>query len=113
MSEQCFSDLRTDIENRIQRVHGLLKDHADARAPNLSELSFVKLSQVAALKENPAALHATGRGNQLQDRHRCHTFSAATLPDKPYRAAARQRKGNSIDHSNGRTLVGKRHTKVA
>lgn len=52
MDAQDFDNLFADRQNRVQRGHRLLEDHADIAAANAAPLPFGKRQQVAALELN-------------------------------------------------------------
>ena len=51
---ESFGDLPADRQDRVQRGHRLLKDHADIAAAHLADLLVRKLQQVAAGKQDLA-----------------------------------------------------------
>src|SRR5205085_7701219 len=64
-----LGDLPADCQDRVQRGHRLLKDHADIRAPNFPDLLAREPQQVAAVEEDLASRDAPGRiRDQAQDR---------------------------------------------
>ena len=52
---QHLDDLFADRQDRVQRGHRLLKDHADIPAANAAPLPLGKRQQIAALEQNPPA----------------------------------------------------------
>ena len=47
---QRFVDLPADGENRVERSHGLLEDHADFVATNVSHLRFAQGQEILILE---------------------------------------------------------------
>ena len=70
MQLQGLANLLANCVQRIERTHGLLKDHGDIGATNLSQLIFRQRQQVAVVEPDLAvsAMECRGVGQQLQNR---------------------------------------------
>ena len=69
MNFQGLHDLLSNGKNRVERGHGLLEDHGDFAAANLSHFIFALFQQVLPFKEDLAAYDFSRRRlNQLHDR---------------------------------------------
>ncbi len=85
-----FHDLHADREHRVQRCHGLLKNHADLAAADLAHVFPRQCQQVAVLVEDLAGHDAAGRArNQPQHAERSDALARARLAhETEYLAAA-------------------------
>lgn len=109
MQHQDFRQLVTDGENRIERGHGLLKDHCDLIAPDAAHRLLIGGEQVDlrlfAAKEN-SALRVAGPGHvsQTHDRHRRDRFAGTALSDDSGGAACADGKAEIIDNAGFREI---------
>ncbi len=79
--EDHLHHLVADFEDRVQRGHRLLEDHADLVAPQLAHLRQRELQQIGAVELDRARDDLAGRiGNQPHDRKRGHRFTGARFP---------------------------------
>ena len=85
---QGFADLVADGENRVQRGHRVLEDHADLATPQLLEFRLAHGEQVAPLEERAAGGDAPRRlGDQPQHGKDVHALARAALAHDAQRLA--------------------------
>ena len=78
-----LADLITDGKNRIQRGHGLLKNHGDLVAADFAHLLVAQLEQIMAAIENlPADDLSRRRRNQTHNGERRHALATTGLADE-------------------------------
>ena len=108
VQQDRLQDLVADAVHRVQAGHRLLEDHRDLAAAHLQHLVLAHRQQVAALKQDAAAVEAAGRArNQLHGAHRGHALAAARLPHHRQRLLREQR------HVHARNGLDARATRVA
>ena len=88
-----LSHLIADAHHRIQRRHGLLEDHGDARATHLPHLLLRQLQQFFSFQPD-AAGSARLRRQQPHDGQRGHRFSRAGFAHQRQHLAARDAERN-------------------
>ena len=94
-----FTNLIAHGEHRVERGHGLLKNHRDAVAAHLAHAFFAGLDQVFALKQHLAAADAPRRaGNEPQQGQRGHAFAATRLAHHAQGFAAVNAQVDAIEH---------------
>ena len=81
MRAHGFGDLVADREDRIERAHRLLEDHADAAAADLPHGGFAKRNEIAPLEQDFAGALAAAARQQTQDRQRGERLAAAAFAD--------------------------------
>ncbi len=75
--------LEADREHRVQRRHGLLKDHADLVAAHVANAFIVQLQQIASLEHDFAGDNSSRRTwNEAQDAQRRDALARAGLADQ-------------------------------
>src|SRR5436305_1517562 len=70
MEDYRLHDLCADREDRVERRHRLLKDHADVAAADRLHLALRELHQVLAEKSDAARFNVGVRRKQPHDRER-------------------------------------------
>ena len=83
MQRKDFADLSLDRMQWIERGHRFLKDHRDVITTHPSQVAFVGIEQVLALKLD-LARRMTRRGirQQFQDGQRCDALAGTGLTDQ-------------------------------
>ena len=77
-----FGELKADGQDRIERCHRLLKDHADLTAADLADFLFAQRQKIAAVEPDAATDDtARRRRNEAQNRERTDRLAAAGLAD--------------------------------
>jgi hypothetical protein len=88
-------------EDRVERGHGLLKDHGNPVAPDLTHPGFGVAQKVFSLEPDLAADDLSGRlGNELDDGVRRDAFAATRFAHQP-QGFARGDGETHIVHSPG------------
>ena len=80
MGEDGFGDLVSDAHDRVERGHGLLKDHGEAGASQLAHGIVRKLGEIArrsVFREQDFAANAGLRRQQAHDSQRGDRFPGA------------------------------------
>ena len=99
MQKQWFQQLVTDGIHRIERGHGLLKDHGNIIAPDMAYLVHGELENVAAVKLDPAAdRDAAGLFKKTEDGHGGYGFARAGFSDQGMGPAGIYLQGNPAQH---------------
>ncbi len=106
MQLQAFHDLVADAEDRVERSHRFLKNHADPVAAHPSYLRFRHAQKIQAVKLDVPFNDPAGLGNQSQQRERRHRFSATRFAHQCQRFAAIDREVNPGDGLD-KTVTGK------
>src|SRR5262249_6508535 len=107
MLAQHLADLEADREDRVERRHRLLEDHADLLAAHALHLIAPYREEVAAAIEN-AARGCDGRvflRQQAHDRERAHGLAAARLAYQRHGAAHRHVEAHAFHRGEARLLV--------
>src|SRR5262245_13761298 len=108
MQQDGLLDLVADGEDRVERGHRLLEDHADLVAADLAHLRTkpTVLQQVdwflsaILLEEDLAGFNFAWTRNELQDPQAGDTLAAAAFADDPQHSTTRDVKGDAIERSN-------------
>ena len=104
MQAKHFPHLIPHREDRVQRRHGLLKNHGNPVASDFAHIGFRKLEKILAVEENATVHDFPGRvRNQLDDGMRRNAFAAAGLTHQPQRLAGLNGKADII-HRFGDTV---------
>ncbi len=96
MKFEDFRDLLRDRVQRIERGHGLLKDHGDACAANGAQLALADVEHVLP-GEKRLAGGERARRQQPHDRERADRLAGAGFADERQRLAALDREGDAVD----------------
>ena len=101
---ECFTDLLTNRQDRIERSHGLLENHADFVASKLTHLLFSRFQQILPIKQDPACHASWWLRHQSQHRHGSDGFTTSRLSDDSNRFTRIDFEGDTIDraHDTGR-----------
>src|SRR5260370_37659354 len=95
---ESFGDLSADRQDRVQRGHRLLENHADIRAPDLSNLLVRQPQQIPPRKQNFASLYTPWWiGDQAKDRQGTRGLARPALADDRDGLASFDRVGNPVD----------------
>lgn len=81
MQLQGFGELIADSEDRVQRDHRVLHDHADPLPAKRPHLCLGLPDDVVAVEGNSSRLDLRRTGEELHDRHRGRGFSATGFAD--------------------------------
>jgi hypothetical protein len=97
-----LQDLVTDREDRVERRHRLLEDHADPAAADLAHARLGHRHQVLAVEEDPAA-HDLARRDREEPHHgeRGDRFPAAALPHHPHGLAGPRVERHAVHRRDG------------
>ena len=77
-----FGKLEPDGQDRVERGHRLLEDHADLPAANAADFFLAQRQKIAAVEADAAADDAARRRrDQPQNRQRANRFAAAGFAD--------------------------------
>ena len=98
MAHERLRDLFSYPDDRIERGHGFLKDHADVAPPHAFHLGFGQSGKVAALKEDTPGGEAPRFGDEAEQGQRRHALAAAGFPHEAERAPRMQRKRHVTHH---------------
>ena len=107
-----LGDLDADLHDRVERGHGLLKDHGDVIATNAAKLESGDLEEVVVgvgllrigAKKRAAALDLARRhGNEAKQREGSDALATAGFADDAEGFAGKQIKGQAI---NGADFAG-------
>ena len=101
MSLQGLDYLVADPVDRVERVHGGLKDHRDAAPAIGSHLLFGERDNVGTVEQNLAGEYPAVFRLQLKQGKGYGRFAAAGLADEPKGLAFFDSKGNIIDGADG------------
>ena len=103
---ECLGNLLTHTQNRVERRHGLLKNHGNFFSPQIAHSLRICLHQVCALEPYLAVGDASGRhGQEFHDGHGGDTFTAARLTHDTQCFASIDVKINAIDRMQ-HTVIG-------
>ena len=94
---EALVQLASDGHGRIERSHGFLEHHADARAAQLAQLGRAGLGDFHALEADRAAGHHQRRRRQAHDGARRLGLAAAGLADDADHFARRHLEGHAAD----------------
>ena len=82
----------------VQRGHGILKDHRDFLAAELPVFVLAESGQILSVKNDAAALNASGRTGDKAHNGQCRRcLAGAGLADQPQRLTGLQRERNAVD----------------
>ena len=96
-----FGDLPADRQDRVQRGHRLLEDHADIRTADLADFLVRKLQQIPPGKQDFALCDAPGRiRNQAQDRQSPGGLARPAFADNRDRLAALDGVGDAVNRGD-------------
>src|ERR1039457_5278849 len=93
MRQHRLGDLVAHAHHRIEGGHGLLENHTDSSAANVTDLRFWYGEQVFTAKMN-VAVNARLRGKQPQDGQRADRLPRARLPHESQHLARRDLKAH-------------------
>ena len=99
MRANRFFDLGADAHDRIQRGHGLLKNHGNFAAANAAPFAFTQRRQLFRFsfrRQQSFAAHTRSRGKQSHERQRQHCFPAAGFADQTERFARANTQRNVV-----------------
>jgi hypothetical protein len=99
-SQQRLGHLPFDRQERIERGHRVLEDHADAVAANLVQRRFVHVQQVLAAIGRGARYLAVA-SEETQQRHHCLALAGAGFADDAERAPRFERKRHALHRVDG------------
>ena len=110
VSQHRFRDLLADAHDRIERGHGLLKNHRNARAAELTKLirrqsGEMRGDRVAILKSDLARDYGGWR-QETHDGKGGNGLSRARFADQPQHFARSDRERKVANGDSGRRLVG-------
>ena len=88
--------LRGDLEDRVQRHHGVLEHHRDVRAPDPPQRFAFEFRQVHPIQQDFAAGDPAGQLDEPQDRIPRDTLAGARFTDETKNAAARHLEGHAV-----------------
>ena len=100
VEDDGLDDLCADGEDRVERGHRLLKDHADVAAADRLHVSLGEFHEIAAEERDSAGLDAGVRRKKPHDREGRHAFSGAALADDAEGAAGFQAEGEVVDSAD-------------
>ena len=89
--------LVADGEERVQRGHGVLQDHGDPLAADVTHLAVGLLQEVLALEEDLAAHDARRRREQAQEGQGERGLARAGLADDPEGLSRVERHRHLVD----------------
>ncbi len=92
-------DLLADREHRVERGHGLLKDHRDLFAAHVQQLPFRHREQVA-LPPQHAPLDAAGRPHQADHRAQGHALARTGFADQAEDLAGPDLEVDAVDRAH-------------
>ena len=81
-------DLRADLERRVERTAGPLRDERDPARPPVAERPLARREDVVPAEEDAAAFDAAGAGQVAEQRQRERRLPGSRLADKAVRLAA-------------------------
>ena len=85
-------------DDRIERGHGFLKDHADVAPPHAFHRGFGQFGKIAAFKEDAPGGEAPRFGDEAEQGQRRHALAATGFPHKAERAPRMQRERHVAHH---------------
>ena len=98
VTHQRLRDLLSHPDDRIERGHGFLKDHADVAPPHAFHRGFGQFGEIAAFKEDAPGGEAPRFGDEAEQGQRRHALAAAGFPHKAERAPRMQRERHVAHH---------------
>src|SRR5512142_1645520 len=104
MERERFHDLLADGEHRVERRHGLLKNHANPAAANRAHLLAVrrKFQKVSTAEPDLAARNASGRcGDELQHCELTYRLTATAFADQADDLTLVHIVGDAVDGTKG------------
>ena len=102
MKANDLHDLVADRHDRVQGCHGILEDHRDIVAADLTDFMRTLLADVLAVQNDLAADDASGRiRNQIQDGKCCCRLACAGLADQSHTLALVDREADTVDRLAG------------
>ena len=99
MGGDGLDQLIADPVQRIEAGQRILKDHADAFAPDAAHLFRRQIVDSAARQVNLAAGNAAGRIDQADHGQACDGFAGAGLADHAEHFALGDVKGHAVDRA--------------
>ena len=81
MDAEHLRDLIANAAQGIERGHGFLEYHGDARSAQRAHRGLIHLRQVTPFKQDAAARNAHIAGQQAHDGTRHHGFAGTAFPD--------------------------------
>ena len=112
MLPQRLHQLVPDGIERVQRGHGILKDHADAAAQQLAHLLAALLLQIHAVKQDGVGPDGGVIRQQLHHRHHADALAAAGFADNADKLACVHIKAHAAHRLNNPAAGGKVGAKV-
>ena len=105
--------LIADRLHRVERRHGLLKDHGDTVATHLVHLLRRQIEQLLPLKADGARHHLTvGPWQQPHDGQRGDALAAAGLADYPQGLARGDLEADPVEHLDLAVVDGELHLEI-
>ncbi|MBK8083486.1 MAG: hypothetical protein IPK28_06375 [Devosia sp.] len=95
-------DLGADADDRVERVHGALRDHGDPAEAQAAHALVVEPEQLGAAQVTCPPVDAAGRVDHAQDGQRHGGFAGAGLAGQPRRSPAAGRRRRRRAPSRGR-----------
>ena len=100
MAEDDLCDLVAHGHDRVERRHGILKDHGYLVAAKILDLLLGHPENILALVFNAAAEYFPRLGDQAEYAERRGRLSRAGLAHQPERFSRLDRQGNAVDRPN-------------
>ena len=98
---QNLGDLPLDVQDRVERGHGVLEDHDHAVAPDVLQLPRRQPREVAALEQDAPGRDASRRVDELDDGAARHRLPRAGFPDQRERFARPHVEADAADGMHG------------
>src|SRR6202035_1986039 len=97
MRRDGLDHLRVDAQHRVERHHGILKDHRDLLAANGAQLGIGEAGDILALKADGAFDNLSRRIDQSEQRETGYGLARAGLADAPQYFAASDLERHAVD----------------
>jgi hypothetical protein len=110
---QRLRDLLRDAVDRVERSHGILKDHSDTVAAHLTLLPVAHLKDALTLVTDIAAHHLPRRlRDKPHDRQRGHRFPRARFPNHAQCLTSLKGETHSVDSLHDTVAGEEMHVQV-